>query len=456
MRKQIALTVLTSLLLLTVLTGCAPVQPSPTADTYDAAVPTVWFGLALKLVKETAGFTPPVASRALGYMGVALYETVRPGMPGYQSLAGQLNELTDLPVLEETAGYHWPLAANRALAEMTRALFPTASAANLEAVNSLERQVHNYYADDVDPTVIDRSLAWGQSMADAVFAWSLDDGGHAGYLYNFPAEYDVPIGPGMWVSTPPSFDQALQPYWGGNRPFALSTGRECPAIPPPDYSTEPGSAFYEEAYEVYTVGSNPSEEQIQIARFWADDPGVTSTPPGHWTSILNRVLIEEENSLAFAAEAYAKLGVALADAFITCWYTKYDYNLIRPITYIQQTIDADWNTPDVTDAVLTPPFPEYTSGHSVQSGAAAAVLTELYGDNFTFTDYTHATIGYPPRTYPSFQAAAEEAAISRLYGGIHYRAAIENGLTQGDCVADTVLALRFRDGEQEDPLLVMR
>ncbi len=183
--------------------------------------------------------------------------------------------------------------------------------------------------------------------------------------------------------------------------------------------------------------------QVDIARYWADDPGESVTPPGHWISILNQVLEREQASLALASESYAKVGIAVADAFITCWHTKYLYNVPRPITYIQKVIDPTWNTPVVVDPVITPPFPEYTSGHSVQSGAAAGVLSDLFGANYAFTDHTHVRLGYAPRAFASFEEAAQEAAISRLYGGIHYRAAIENGLQQGNCVSERVLELRF-------------
>src|SRR5690606_4847015 len=169
-------------------------------------------------------------------------------------------------------------------------------------------------------------------------------------------------GPGMWVSTPPNYGPPLQPYWGDNRPFVLPAGDACPVSPPYDYSEQPDSLFYKDALEVYQTVRDLTPEQMAIARFWADDAGKTSTPPGHWISILNQVLMQEAATLDVAAEAYAKLGMALADSFIVCWHTKFQYNLIRPISYIQAVIDPTWNTPQVTDPVTTPPFPEYTSG----------------------------------------------------------------------------------------------
>jgi hypothetical protein len=431
------------LVLALVLSGCGPLTFSPATADYEADVAQAWFDLSLQLVQETPGFTPPVASRAFGYLGVTLYESVRPGMFRYRSLAGQLNELWDMPTVQWFTRYHWPTAANSAMASLLRRLFPTATPENLAAIDALEEQFAEAYMATVDTVTFRRSVAWGEAVADAVYAWSLTDGGHEGYARNFPTDFVPPVGEGLWVPTPPNYQSALQPYWGDNRPFMLRDPYECPIAPPTPYSEDPTSAFYAEAREVYDTVLNGNVEQATIAGFWADDPGRTSTPPGHWVSILNQVLAKEEASLAVASESYAKVGIALADAFITCWHTKYVYNLVRPLTYIQAVIDPTWNTPAVTDPVLTPPFPEYPSGHSVQSGAAAAVLSNLFGIDYAFTDHTHDALGMTPRSFASFDEAADEAAISRLYGGIHYRPAIENGVAQGRCVGERVLELRF-------------
>jgi membrane-associated phospholipid phosphatase len=209
-------------------------------------------------------------------------------------------------------------------------------------------------------------------------------------------------------------------------------------IAPPEYSEEPESAFYIEAMEVYDATQILTEEQREIALFWADDPGATSTPPGHSVSILTQILRLEDSSLGFATQAYAKLGIAVADAFIGCWHTKYVYNLIRPVTVIRQLVDNEW-----MPIVNTPPFPEYSSGHSVQTGAAAVVLADLFGDEYTFTDHTHDERGLAPRTFTSFSEMAQETAISRLYGGIHYRVAIELGIEQGQCIGSQINELQF-------------
>jgi hypothetical protein len=194
---------------------------------------------------------------------------------------------------------------------------------------------------------------------------------------------------------------------------------------------------------VYGTVNNLTDEQRAIAFFWADDPGATATPPGHSISITTQVLRQMGAGLDIAAETYAKVGMAVADAFIGCWDTKYRYNLLRPVTYIQRFIDADW-----LPLLVTPPFPEYTSGHSAQSGAAAEMLTDLFGPDFPFVDRTHESRGLQPRAFNSFFEAADEAAISRLYGGIHFRPAIVRGLVQGRCVGRAVNELEFRRGRR--------
>jgi hypothetical protein len=413
------------------------------ANRYSAEMTIDWFDLTLDLAKATDGFTPPVASRAFGYLGVALYETVQPGMPGYRTLAGQLNELEGVPRTEWFRQYHWPTAANAALASLARKLFATAPPLKRVAIDLLEESYAQDFITEVDVATFRRSELWGKAVADAVFAWSLTDGGHEGYLRNFPAGYSSPDGSGHWESTPPAYDFALQPDWGENRPFVLPTGDECPAAAPHPYSEDPNSHFYHEALEVYTLGRQRTVEQTELALFWADDPGRTATSSGHWLSILNQVLLQEEATLDVAAEAYAKLGIAVADSSVACWRTKYLYNVMRPITYIQRQIDPTWNHPTLTDPVITSPSPEYTADHAVQSAAAATVLTELFGEKYAFTDHTHTDAGMAPRSYTSFADAANEAASSGLYGGIHYRFAIEAGLAQGRCVGERVVDLAF-------------
>jgi len=410
-------------------------RPRP-ASGFGPDVATVWFDLALGLVRQTAGFTAPVASRAFGYAGVTLYEALVPGMPAYRSLAGQLNDLASAPGPSDPA-FHWPTVANAALASILRSLFPTATPQNRSALDALEESFARSFRAMISPGIYRRSVVRGRNVAAHVFEWSKSDGGHEGYLHNFPP-YSPPEGPGLWVPTPPGFLPALQPFWGSNRPFALASGEECDPGPPLPYSVDRSSAFYSETLECYEVTSNLSPEQRTIALFWSDDPGLTATPPGHSVSILTQVVKGRAFTLDVAAEAYARVGIAVADAFVSCWNTKYRYNLLRPVTYIQREIDPAWSP-----LLVTPPFPEYTSGHSVQSAASAQVLTDLFG-TVAFTDHTYDDRGLAPRSFGSFFEAADEAAISRLYGGIHFSTAIALGLEQGRRVGRKVNALEFR------------
>jgi hypothetical protein len=279
----------------------------------------------------------------------------------------------------------------------------------------------------------------GRAIAEQIFTWSTTDGGHEGHLRNFPPGYVLPTGPGLWVPTRPGYSAAMQPGWGRNRCFAITSATACPAAGPTAYSEQATSPFHREAMEVYEAVNTPNTEQSAIAWFWSDDPGATATPAGHLISIATEVLRAQNTSLMAAAETYAKVGIALGDAFIACWHAKYQHNLLRPVTYLNAHLDAHW-----LPLLTTPPFPEHPSGHSVQSGAAFHVLADLFGDRYAFDDYTHEERGMAPRHFESFSQAAEEAAISRLYGGIHYRPAIEHGLAQGRCVGQAVNALPVR------------
>lgn len=413
-------------------------QPS-VVPTDDHRVATAWFTLLEELIRQAPGYSPPVAARAIGYVSVTLYEAIYPAIPGGRSLVGRLNELTWTPPPDDAA-YHWPLVANSALASIQRRLFAHAGESVRRSIDLLEESIRTRYEHEVAPDTLRRSIRRGRNVATAIFEWSKHDGGHEGYFYNHPRTYRPPQGEGLWVPTPPDFYRALQPTWGANRRFVLPAPEACPLPPPPTYSTDPTSPFYAEAWEVYTTVKNLSPAQRETALYWADDPVLTSTPPGHSLAIVTQILRQENATLARAADVYLRLGVAIADAFIVCWRDKYVYNLLRPITYIRNVIDPTWNAMSITDPLLTPPFPEYPSGHSTEAGAMATVLTALFGENYSFTDHSAARLGFVPRTYDSFWAAAEEASVSRLYGGIHFRSANENGLEQGRCVGEAVLA----------------
>ncbi|OWY20713.1 phosphatase PAP2 family protein [Sphingobacteriales bacterium UPWRP_1] len=436
------------LFLLAVLTnGCQKDDTDfAAAEEYGSEVAHKWFDLTRKITKETPGFSPPVASRAYAYTAVALYEAVESGATGYHSLGGQINGLSASAVTKPLLSqeYQWDIVANSCLAEITRKLYAPATAANLSAIDSLELALEQAVSANATQEVIDRSVSYGKLVATEIYNYSVTDGQDKGYLSNFPATYTPPTGDGFWVPTPPAFQKAMQPYWGNVRPFISANVTNTQPQDPIPFSEDPASAFYAQSLEVFETVTNLTPEQEQIANFWSDDPGKTGTPPGHSIAIATQALRAQNASLILAAETYAKIGMAVHDAFVSCWRCKYHYNLMRPVTYIQQYIN-----PDFTSLLTTPPFPEYTSGHSVQSGASSVILSEIFGYNYAFNDSTHVLrtdIDGTPRHFNSFYEAADEAAISRLYGGIHYRQAIDEGILQGRKIGENISQmLNFKD-----------
>jgi hypothetical protein len=400
-----------------------------------------WYKLILELVRHTPTYSPPVASRAFGYIGITAYEVVAGTMPGLQSFGGRLRDLAAPPAADAAGPIDTGLALHAALAQAVRHLFGNTGPTGQRAMNAMDEKGAARLAVGVAEDVIARSVAHGQAVAAHITRWSQSDGGAVVESMGFPAEYTLGTTPASWV---PTSRVALQqtpllPLWGQNRPFAMPSAAACGLPPPPAYSEDPASAFFAEAQDVYDTAKGLSEDQIRIARFWSDDAMLSPTPPGHWVQIALRQLDRQEGDLVQHVDVLARLGIAVADAFIACWDSKYAYDLLRPVTYIRRFID-----PKFEPLLNTPPFPEYPSGHSTQSAAAAAVLTAIWGPDYAFDDDTHADDGLPARSFASFQAAAEEAALSRLYGGIHFRAAIERGLEQGRCVGAFAAALQTR------------
>lgn len=411
--------------------GAPSLHAAPEPSGRDTAV--AWFDGVVGFVRD-GRLAPVTAARVYGYTSVAFFETLVPWSPSLRSLSGQLNELGPLPQPGLSLKSDPPAAAVAASAEVARGLL---GAGAHGAISALEQSLisERYYRPGMTAAAIDRSVEHGRAVGRAILEWAATDG----YAAAARCAFRPPVGDGLWVPTPPAFAPALEPCWGRLRPMALADGATCQVEPPPAYSETPGSLFYQEGREVYDVSLTLTDEQRTIALFWADNPGQTGTPAGHWMRIVGQLAVQEGFDIDRAAEAYARTGIAVNDAFINCWFTKFSYHLLRPITYIRKLFDPGW-----TGAVGTPPFAEYTSGHSTQSGATAAILTDMLGP-IAFTDTTHVEIGLAPRSFTSLERAAAEAAVSRLYGGIHFRAAIDVGLEQGRCVSARVLErVRFR------------
>jgi PAP2 superfamily len=399
------------------------------------------YSLVLDLVRHTATYSPPVASRAFAYLGVIAYEATASGRNDLATLAGQLNGLADLPKREPGQSYDEAVVLDAALSAATERFFDNTGPTGQRAMKALDAKLSPEAAGSLPSDVVAQSRAYGLALTEAVSAWA--DGDHTGPIVNmgFPLSYSLNPAPGHWrpTSTIAQQQAPLLPDWGRARPFAMPTGATCDLPPPLTFSADKDSAFYREALEVRDTSAHLTDEQKAIARFWSDDAMLSTTPPGHWIQIAFQVFNREATPLDREVDLLARLSIVMADAFISCWTTKYEFDLVRPVTYIRANIDPAFNP-----ILITPPFPEYPSGHSTQSAAAAEVMTQFFGDNYAFEDASHVRDGLPPRKFASFRAAADEAGISRLYGGIHFRTAIERGLDQGRCVAAYANALKTR------------
>jgi hypothetical protein len=409
------------------LTACAP---SPGRATYVAAAPNTktafdWMELVCKLIKsESVGALQ--ASRIIAYSGVALYESCLPGMTGCRSLSGQLSEMPNMPLPEAGKVYDWTAVIAAAMSE-TLGVFFTGSGNPAASITALKDS--QISAQNITGEVRGRSEAYGKSIADTIISWASTDG----YQDIRGMNYTPAAGDGMWVPTPPTFSQPVEPYWGTLRPFALASADCCSPAAPFAYSTDKNSVFFQQAMAVYEASESLTDEQIAIALFWADNTGESFTPAGHWLAIENQMADQLNLTLPQTVEMYALTGIASADAFISVWQTKFQYNVQRPVTYINANIDPGW-----LPVLFTPSFPEYTPAHSVVSGACAAVLSGLLG-KVPFTDNSYQGIGITARSFNSFEEAAGEASLSRLYAGVHYPISNQNGLKQGEYVAMNVL-----------------
>lgn len=429
--------------------------------------------------------SPSVSSRIMVYATSALYSGLVAGDRGQPSFAGILNGFPEMPQSQATQRYDGTLAALAAervvLDSLLREALPTTRAGVARLADSLATA---RTASGVGEGVRKRSEDIGRRIGLTIVAWSRTDG----FDSTRSRRYVPPTGPGLWVNDAPASiyasqnmsgaselvaldnpanllqagkasDRALilnrpkraglatlppvnmlgtsEPYWMQVRPFALTKWDECPVAPPPPYSTDKGSAFFRDAERVRAARAELTPDQRTIALYWADNAGESGTPVGHWIAIASQMVSQRRLSAENAALLMVMTAVAQADAFIAAWGYKYQYNLIRPRTYIRSVIDSAWEP-----LIPTPPFPEYPSGHSTQSAAAAAAITASIGDG-AFDDSSSVSIGHAVRRFDSFGAAADEAGMSRVYGGIHFPFGNVAGKDLGSCVGERV-AERFR------------
>ena len=416
----------------------------------DFELATAWADMTNYITKTTPANSPTFASRCFGYIGLTMYESVVNGFPEYQSVAPQLNGLGSLPMPEKNVEYSWQLVLNAAQAEIIRSIYIQTSDKNKNKIDSLEKYFEKQIGKMIlDKSIASRSILYGKKIAHLIFEWSKTDGGHRGYLNNFDKKLVFADKPGCW--RPPLYAQSfshfpLHPHWGTNRTFLPVDS----LLDPPAFiafDTIPGSDYYKQFIQVFEKEKVLTQEEKEAAIWWSDDPDVTFTPPGHSYYFGTIAIRKTKPNLVICAETYARIGMAVADAFRNCWKWKYQFFTERANTYVPQHIDQRWESfwPD-------PPFPAFPSGHAIQAAAAATVLTDLYGDNFGFTDSAH--VGRPrdeirntdfkARKFNSFWQAAEETAMSRFYGGIHTPQDNARGLEKGKIIGNNVNQLRWK------------
>ena len=387
-------------------------------------------------------FSPPVSSRIYAYSSLAAYEAIKFEKPNYPSIVKELNGFPEMPVPEKDKTYHFLLAA-------TKAFFTVAEKITFSAdtLNNYQQDVLTGFKSLLPADVFDRSIEFGSKVGEKVLERTAVD--------NYKQTRGMPkfLGseqPGKWRPTPPDYLDASEPHWSLILPLAIDSAAQFKCPLPDPYNTNKGSTFFKNLNEVYTIGKSLTSEQKAIAKYWDDNPFVIEhsghlmygnkkiTPVGHWIGITTIACKLKNTEAVEAAHTYALTSIAMFDAIITCWKEKYRSQQVRPITVINELVDRNW-----TSFLQTPPFPEHTSGHSGISASAATILTKKFGDNFAFEDTSDLAYIGMKRNFTSFNHAAMEASISRIYGGIHYRVGVDAGAVQGreigQCVLDKLL-----------------
>lgn len=408
-----------------------------------------WFDLYLKIEKDIPLFRPAVTSRALGLITLSGYEAGKPGMPGFRSY-NEFNADFVAPKIDPSKQYYWPAAINIAFAKTFKYFIINSNSEHHQAILALENKLNDRYRQTQTLEVMQNSIEWGAAVGDAVVQFGKADiEAETQCFLARPDTHNPPVGPGFWVSTDAN-PHGLSPYWGKTKTFFTPEAAQV-SKPPIAYSEVVGSAYYNEAKEVYDVWKNLSYEDKWKAEFWSDDiVGLTFSPPARVFAMANQLIDNYNLDLETTLHLYLKLGMASNDAAVACWNSKYIYNIERPVTYIQKFIDPNFK-PLLGRAIghegVTPPFPAYPSGHSTFAGMSSGVFIAFFGNSTNFTDRCHAdrTEFYgAPRTFHLFTDLAEENAYSRIPLGVHFRMDCVEGLRLGYEVADYVNKVRFK------------
>ncbi len=436
-------------------------SPDPNAKenvgNYSAEAALEWNKIFLDIERYAAGYRPGPAPRSLGLMGLAVYEACISGMPDYNSLASRYAGLT-ITKAESNVDYHWPTVVHAVYSTMIPRFFPNIHSSVAPRVNGLIQQLNERYKTEAGEEIYNRSYKLGKTVGEEFWEWSTSDPyGHDHYKdpfgsYSWQANYK---GPGNWKPTVPGPDKPMGAVFGKVRTFAITEVQKT-CLPPKDYymqySEDPKSEYYSQALQVYTKNAESSYLIEWIGEFWSDDLlNLTFSPGPRWLAIANQIIEIENSNLETSIEAYAKLGMALNDAAVGAWHSKYHYNVERPDTYIKKLIDSDYkpnlNNPLTGDVGFTPPFPAYPSGHSTMGAAAAEALASVFGYAYSMTDRCHENrteFEGKPRSFGSLYEMALENAWSRVLLGVHWRMDCDEGVRFGTVIGREVNKLPWK------------
>ena len=417
-------------------TNNANVNALPHTRQYPADVATAWFTL-LTNVARTKPYTNPPTLRIFAYSGMALYESVVPGMPSYQSIYKYLTGNTI--EFDNKKDYYWPACANAAIARIAFRIMQNYPAPNLTPIQTFESTLNTSFQSQVTPDQLQFSNEFGRYVADIIYDWSRTDGtlNPDGSLAVCPAY--VPSGnPGNWVPTPPGFLPPAGVCQGNLRTFIPNIVNTVLAPPPPVYSTDPTSVFYKAANEVYQRRNNISPDEIRLVNNWRDIIGTNYNPLSHTLKITTDIIIKEKLNLEDAAVLFAKQTIAASDAVGAVFNSKFHYALIRPITYIQGVMGyTNWNS-----TFNTPQHPSYPDELSA-TASTVTILEDYFGTNYAFVDSTHKAL-YGEWSYPSLNALLADIVQLRVNSGTSFRFGGETGVIQGRAVGEMVDALPFK------------
>lgn len=389
-----------------------------------SAVATDWYRLQFRmLLKANPATNTALNAEAFAYIGIGLYESVRSGIKNSISLSNTLYQMPQMPA-QDNNGYDLQVSANAALASLVRSMYPAALiAANQVSIDSLENAYNQKLSLSMESEKFRRSQDYGRAVATAIYNWAKTDHynvGNAGYV--LPT---VPLG--VYIPTPPLYQKPITPFVSFSRPLLIEDGSGVCPPPPFPYSEDPSSGFYKMVKDIYDVSKALTSEQKTMAKYWNDlGIGIGYTPTGHMMFVATEAIEQNGVDLGVAAEAFAKSGIAIRDANLVCFRSKYQYLQMRPVSYIRKLIDPTW-----LPLINTPPHPEYPAAHAFITTSVMTALSSVLGTNAGVVDSAYYLIGYAPRTFTSLDKVGEESGNSRRYGGIHYLPSIEAGWAAG-------------------------